>query len=359
MNIDGVTSRRAFVQVELVTLIIVTSLAVAVLTVAAQGHRHRARMAGSIANLQKFASGITSFGADHEDRLVSFSWRAGGGNTGRDGLVYSNPSTDVQATADEAVEIIRWLSGRRDVARMTNWMPIGHHYLSMLDHMGHPLLAEFVVSPFDANRIAWQRAVRTAPPGGEDAAFRQLANRPTNGDGNTLRRWPYSSSYEFVPASYSPDAARTTPERTFTTLTQDGLSHNQYNTGPAGGPGIIPLGRRRSAEVVFPDKKAMVFESNPAASNGHRTFYAYEHALTPILFSDGSASARSTANANRGFRPNAPTSLATTTIAYTPDIWEPATLSGRSSDNLSGRIRWTRSGLRGRDFNGPDIPWMD
>jgi hypothetical protein len=71
---------------------------------------------------------------------------------------------------------------------------------------------------------------------------------------------------------------------------------------------------------------------------------------------DGSASVRSTSSVNPGFRPAQPTHPDPTVASYQPDTnWEPPTRSGAASETLIMHLRFTRRGLRGRDFNGPEV----
>ena len=84
----------------------------------------------------------------------------------------------------------------------------------------------------------------------------------------------------------------------------------------------------------------------------------YPEARIPILFADASVTVRSTSRANFGFNPNVPMSVSPTRVNYGPDLaWETPTAIGGSNELVNGMFRWTRSGLRGRDFAGPEIPW--
>jgi hypothetical protein len=341
---------------ELVMVVGVVAVAVALLSVAGAGARHRARTAGSIANLQKFASGITSFAADNEDRIATFTWRAGApARRDRTGYTFPIAATDSQAGADQAVAIMRWYADRRDITQITGWIAhIFYSHLALIEHMEHRLPAEFVVSPHDLNRLAWQRSVRNMEPGENGAAFFALTNRPA-GSSNNEKRWAYSSSYEFVPASFSPDARVITPNGTVATVSQDVMGHRWYTAGSS----TMPWGQRRVSEVAHPSKKVLVFETHPSGDGGSLgNFYGSSKARPPMLFADGSVVARSMVQANAGFQPNVPFSASPTRINYTPELsWEPPTVSGAASEFVNGKVRWTRSGLLGRDFDGPEVPW--
>lgn len=345
-------SHRAFVMTELVTVVAVVGVMAALLFLASADHRRRAHGVGSVANLQKFAAGITSFASDNEDRVASFSWRAG--ETYEDGgITYHPAATDLQAAANQAVAIIRRRAGRPDIPLISTWIPhILYSHLALIEHLDQPLPADFAVSPADQPRLAWQAASRNQAPNDNGAAFFALSNRPGAGINDpTLKRWAFSSSYEFGPAFFAPDA-RVAPAGPETISQSSGGSHNQYYT-PAGN---ISLGQRRLSEIAYPGNKAMVYETHSSDMGANRVFFAFPQARSTVLLADGSASIRTMQHTNRGFQPNLPLSPMSTQVRYNPELsWEPAAVG----DLVHGVIRWTRSGLRGRDFGGPEVPWVD
>ena len=64
---------------------------------------------------------------------------------------------------------------------------------------------------------------------------------------------------------------------------------------------------------------------------------------------------RSTRSANPGWHPFRPASAISTLFFYAPDTWEPPTTDGSFSETVTGYYRWTRGGIMGRDFDGPEI----
>ncbi|MCH9058952.1 MAG: hypothetical protein IIB55_10025 [Planctomycetes bacterium] len=40
---------------------------------------------------------------------------------------------------------------------------------------------------------------------------------------------------------------------------------------------------------------------------------------------------------------------------YVPRDWEPPTIDGSFRERVTGYYRWTRGGIKGRDFDGPEI----
>ncbi len=82
--------------------------------------------------------------------------------------------------------------------------------------------------------------------------------------------------------------------------------------------------------------------------------HAYKEARLPILFADGSVRVKATGDSNEGWDPREPGSPLPTTYRYRGD-WEALPLSGNEEDIVIGHYRWTRAGLAGRDFGGPEI----
>jgi hypothetical protein len=238
------------------------------------------------------------------------------------------------------VDILRRRAGREDIARVSGWIPhVYYSQLALQDYLACALPDTTAICPEDKNRLRW-----AADPFGFDACL--YPPQPACGD-NTARRWPYSSTYQMQPSFYSPDSG--------VTISQSAAGHRFYNI-----PGGVALGRRTMSEVAYPSQKVMFFEQHSRHFGPRIPFYAYEEARCSMLFADGAAAVRVTADANRGWNPVAPNNPSPSVFPYTPapapNNWEPATLSGQASDTVFGYYQWTRRGLGGRDFGGPEIP---
>jgi hypothetical protein len=113
------------------------------------------------------------------------------------------------------------------------------------------------------------------------------------------------------------------------------------------------VGGRRVSEVSSPSHKVFLFDS--AQWSGARpTYWAFEHARPPMLFADGSAHARATRRANDGFTPLNPTAPFALQAPYQPAPWEPPTSTPVT--HVRGKFYFTRSGLRGRDYDALEVP---
>src|SRR5688572_17618936 len=113
--------RRAFVALELLVVMIVLGALLAFFAIDAGEARRRARVAGSMTNLQQFAAGASSFAADNADRWFSFSWHRGEVHVGPDGYVYPAASTEIDAASYQAISIIRHRGQRPDIAPLPGW----------------------------------------------------------------------------------------------------------------------------------------------------------------------------------------------------------------------------------------------
>jgi len=78
------------------------------------------------------------------------------------------------------------------------------------------------------------------------------------------------------------------------------------------------------------------------------------------LFADGSVSKRATAEANQGWDPGEPNRPFALRFGYVPRAWEPPVVertgpSLGAETSLLGRQAFTRMGIAGRDFDGPEV----
>jgi hypothetical protein len=349
----ALTGRRAFALVELSAVVLILLVVCVLASLLLPDARRRARLAGSIQNLLQLGNGYAASASDHANRVSSFTWTPGTHTC--DNYTFPASVTYNDAAADQAVCIIRTLGGRRDIVAIRAWFPYAYYnHLPLMEYLDERLPSSKLVSPGDAPRLAWQRAGRVAAqdPGDQGVAYFRLACRPA-GLSNTEKRWSYSSSYEIQPSFYSPNALTQDPGGpAIPTVAQSTESHRSYTTGSA----QIVLGNRRFDEVQHPSHKAFVYETNQRFFGSRELFFLYAEARVPVLFADGSASVRVVGQANRGFQPNIPQSPQNTRVNYFPELsWESPCANGGNAEIVNGQIRWTRQGLLGRDFQGPEV----
>ena len=199
--------------------------------------------------------------------------------------------------------------------------------------------------PEDKNTITWA----ADPYDFEDnGPYPQNPNDPQFDGGGpnsaVIQRWPYSSTYQTVPASWSQDQARGTE----TTVGPVAGTTNLYVRGS------LPFGGRGLNEVSFPSQKTHMWELHDRHTSSNGLFYAYEEAKSSQLFFDASVRPLGTNDSNPGFDPNNPDSSDTFCHAYTPLTTDPDAV-GDPDRELKVWYRFTRAGLRGVDYGGSEV----
>ena len=331
--------RPGFTLIELLVVIAIIALLISVLLPALSEARKSARLAIDLGNLKQFGFAQGTYGADYQDRIFAFTW-----NDQNDILQFRKSKTGGALTAGDttagsaaqATDIIRFRANRDDFNQPGNWIPnVLYTHLVVNDYLAQKLPERMVVSPMDRHRLNWQQD----PKGLFDQNYWFPFQEPFS---NANIRWPYSSSYQVVPASY--DAGKTSAER----ISQDPSSHRRYLTrnGKVGG--------LRLTAVDSPAQKVFMHDSNDRYSK-QELYYAFPDANVIVLMYDFSASQRFTSDSNVGWNPGqADSSRATMRFVFdaTDSKWEPQT---RSPSPVDGHYRWTRGGLRGIDFGGTEI----
>ena len=350
-------SKRAFTLIELLVVIAIIALLVAILVPSLADARRAARLSVCNSNYKQFGIAVANYATDFNDRIASFTWRANVVNTDWTGATTSQ----TQAAADQAVDILRRRGGRTDISQITNWIPnVLYTHLVLNDYLQQRLPEPMVACPEDRKRQSWQKALQQ----GGHAAFLALpaSERPTAGDSNSLKRWPYSASYNFVPAAWAPDQQFRRSSQTIDTVDQDGNAHYLFNVpAPIGtGPNakLQFYGERRMFDVRYPSSKVSVYDSyDRHTSKRKQLYFMYPEAKQNVLFFDTSVRLLETGKGNKGFKPNSPLSTGWSNITYDPDPWEEPNRRGYfAPDPVVGYYRWTRAGLGGVDVGSNEIP---
>jgi hypothetical protein len=333
--------RRGFGLVDAVVSVVVLCALMAVVVVSGTRARSAGMQAGSVANLHEFAAVTSSYGADFQDHVWSFSWRT----TDRNLSGYSDlnaqlasSTTPLQSASVQAIDIAR-RRGRPDAAYLANWVPsvtYGHWVLS--EYLDQPLTLRFAVSPGDRYLRLWAD---------DPTAFYAGQLPPTPPPQQQQPRYgPYGMSYRMGPAFWATDF-EIAPTRG---SIRQGHSHSTYQLSASHMP--FRLGERRWAEVTYPSQKVFMFDSAQWTGARAPVWWGYLHARVPQLMADGSVQVRASGRSNVGFQPDLPASPFSTLINYSPSVWEPPLLGVV----IKGRVYWTRNGIRGRDYDGPEVP---
>jgi type II secretory pathway pseudopilin PulG len=324
--------RRGIALPEVVAAAAVVGVLASLIFVTGWRTRAQASAARDLSNLRMIAGWTESYAADNQELYWAFSWKRGHQNSQWPDL--NNSGSDLQAASDQAVDILRRRAGRLDIPRITAWIPhVLYLHLVVQDYADRGLPDLSLVSAGDVHRMNWARD----PAGFDQGVF--LPNQPS--PSTNAKRWPYSSSFACPTAFWdlSPVGSR---------LSQ-ASGHSQWFV-----PGNAELAAQRRAAAAFPSQKVFLHDQG-AWHFGRPTYFAHEQARAAVLMADSSAGFRSTADANPGWQPNNPSNPSPTVFGYQPQAWEPPTVSGQPAEVVTGHYRWTRGGIKGIDYGGPEI----
>jgi prepilin-type N-terminal cleavage/methylation domain-containing protein len=331
--------RSGFTLIELLVVVAIIALLIGILLPALGEAKRQGRYAGALSNLHQFAVATGTYSADYQDRIWAFTWRASSNLPTQFPDLKVAP-TDNEAAVCQAVDILRRRADRLDFPRPSSWIPhVLYTHLVLQDYLAQRLPEKMVVDPADKHRLNWQ----IDPVQNFDQGL-WLPFQPQPIDIN--KRWPYSTSWQIVPAAYdrSPVGAR---------INQHGINEYTYYV-PTNGV----LGGAKLGDVEFFNLKVMLHDDEQRHFTKRNLYYS-----DPILSSrvvvgmfDGSSRAVLTSECNRGWQPNLPQSPNPTVMNYTPDSWPwRAPSSTGFAVLVEGYYRWTRGGLKGVDFGTQEI----
>ncbi|MFA6045411.1 MAG: prepilin-type N-terminal cleavage/methylation domain-containing protein [Phycisphaerales bacterium] len=355
-------STRGFTLIELLVVIAIIALLIGILLPALGSARQVARLTICQTNMHSYGTGVASYAADFQDKICSYTWTP---STWRNASPQYNDyavGEDIAGAAAQATDIIRRRAGREpgDFDQPNAWIPhVLYSHLPVVDYLGITLPSKLVACPEDKYRLEWQKN----PSLFGSSAVTSLGPVPASASTEEGKRWPYSSSYEFVPATYSPDRGTTVMQG------PDQRTYGTYSSSIDDGVLSGKLGRRKYGDVTFPSQKVLVMDSVSRHFGKRNYYYAQQQAKIPLLFFDYSVSTKTTGgvrtiaeDANDGWNPMSKGNQnIVTTFTYSPEAWESApTLlgtfpGGAGGDTVRGFYRWTRAGLQGIDFGGSEI----
>ncbi len=322
-------TRRGFVIRDLCFGLACLAIVASLLLVASGGARQRARAAAGQNQLRWMAGASSNYAADNADRFWSFSWQPGETYTFKSSVI-TMPHSPVTAAAYQAIDILYRVGGR-DLPVPISWIPHPlYNHLPLMDYVGGELPNFSFISPADKYRLAWVRDPEAFARG----EFLPFQPQPRTGHSE---RWLYTSSY-LTPAAWWD----------FDNALYQGDSQRQYII-----PSVARLGGALMTDVAFPSQKVMVHDQEQRERGAEPLYCIEEAARAPVLMADGSAGAPATADSNPGWHPAQKTLASPMRFRYDAFAWE----APPSTDPvlITGHYRWTRGGIAGRDFGGPEI----
>ncbi|MCC5787043.1 MAG: prepilin-type N-terminal cleavage/methylation domain-containing protein [Phycisphaerales bacterium] len=350
---------RGFTLIELLVVISIIALLIGILLPSLGEARRIARLVQDQSNQRQLAIAVNSYATTYQDLIGGFTWRGPtipGGRPDYSGTEYPdirnhmeslNSPASTSAAAAQAVDIMRRRAGLEvNEARVPPaWIPhVYYTHLVYQDFLAARLPEKLVVNPADRVRLNWQRE--------QGRLFWDGYWAPLSPEAYALRtpgfRWVFSSSYQYVPASY--DRLQSTDVRNPSTrlaaerLSQDGNNHFNYTSSPNN-----QFGRQKMTVVAFPSQKVLLSDSVARHFGKSEVYAMYPQARLPVTMFDGSVQVRETSEANLGWKPRQAGNPLPSVITYSPDRWEAPVPSG-SGEQVFGHWRWTRGGLRGIDF---------
>lgn len=329
MSTHTPTTRRGRTIPELLAGLAALALLAALVIPGAARMRGESRTASSLSQLRWIAGVTSSYIADHSERFWTFSWTEGETPSAYPDL--RSADSDLTAAGYQALDFLR-RRGREDIPAITGWLPhLQYSHLTLLDYLDRDIPGFNFVAPGDAHRIAWARD----PVAFDAGAFRPQQPDPTAAN----RRWPYSASYELPPAFI--DRSLVPGSR----ISQAGSHRSMFI------PRSVEFGAPLAADVKHPSQKAHMYDTAQRQLGAKAMFFLFPEAYVPVLMTDGSARVSRTAESNVGWHPQQPREPTGTAVSYTARAWEPAA----PSTVLDGHFRWTRGGIEGRDFGGPEV----
>ncbi len=327
---------RALVVWEVLIAIAVIGCVVVLLLVAGDRQRRASGLEQSIANLRQIGSLQASYGNDNAGFIGTLSWQVGDEAQSMYSDLRPLSLGDLEAQSTQAVDVMRRLTGGTQATMpRASFVPgLTHWNLPLADYAGQAAPTPWSVSPVDLPRLGWRKTGVGPNPGNADNY-----------------RWVYSSSYEMPPAFWSSDFGNSASN--ISTVYQA----DRYYAFQTLGTTQKVFGRRRFDQITYPGQKVLLFEQFCRFFGPRDEFSLYPDARPPMLMCDGAATARAVGDSNLGANPTRPTLASTMVVTYVFSqeyYWNPSPIYSPGGDALPGRIRWTRYGLRGRDFDGPE-----
>ncbi len=336
-------TRRGFSRPDLAAIVVAMAFfGCGVLIPAMNAMRRETRGRMCEHNLLVLGNASTEHMNDSKDALPSLSWDAV--SAAKSIYWEAKSGSELGDAQRRALERLRQITQCNDLEGRSNWLPqVRFNWLS-LESPERPQLIVQTVCPEDTELLRLRVEHLPAALGLDKEVF---------GSHNVADRSlaAYRSTYEFVPASWCEDYVGAQKEERPTALVEQGATDSAYRV-----PSKNPFGHRprRMFEVGYPSQKVYVYDPFDRHIAPTTIPFADPEACQRTLFFDGSVQLLATKQCNPGGQPNdALMSKATLfKFRWPREQWEGGF---HQSDEFMGYYRWTRLGLAGRDYGGPEV----
>ncbi len=344
---------KGFTLIELLVVIAIIALLIGILLPAIGQARNSAKNLLSQNQMRQLNLGSNTYAADNDDRVFSYTWKAGQDYLMPDGKL-RRPADNQDAASWQQTEILMRVTGRSEGPfRFKNFgSRLAHRrysHIVLLDYLTTTQPEPIAASPFDKNLLDWQAqpTVTDASNNIPYAAGSDYSGYDDPGgwtDPGVKQRWSFASTYQTVPAAWNTDGINGQ-----VTCYPVATTPHLFAT-----PNTVRLGERKYGQVAHPAAKVLQFEEFDRFSSRSGLYFMYPDAQSNLSFFDGSVRRERTGDANPGWNPNTPN--AEWKQRYVPLHTFPEPKTGLNEQTTyCQRYRWTRYGLQGIDYGGKEI----
>jgi hypothetical protein len=332
-DIGGSVGSRGAALPECLAVGAIALVVAALAMVMGEGSRRLGRIGHDTANLRTIYAGMQSYAKDNAGSYPTLTWQPN--------VTYNTPwpelntaGSNTEATMHQMVYLARTLTGRPagELVITPNVLAnLNFGHLVLCDYLGLSIPNRLFVSAGDRNKLLW-----ADDPHGYD----QGLYTPNLGVGDVNWRHPYAAS--FAQDTYLFD-------RSPLNSLMWGQSTSNYVV-----PATTVFGAASEASVTYPSQKVLLHDRFARYYGPRLPYCAMPEARLPLLMGDGAVTVRSATESNLGWNPSTPQGLASLTLTYSPNAIEPP-IGGANTAVVQGRYMWTRAGIGGRDFGGPEV----